>query len=295
MNCKWLVAAAALGVVATPAMAKVSYLKCEVQTTFRKAYVKDTEWVHAENKYTKYFMLDSDAKMVSSYNWRDNKYTPICTASNQACAVDWKASAIGINGMKLVDNAVPHLDFRRSILIGNKLAKVQFVIADYGDNTSGKPNMSWTYEGPCQASAAPKPTVRGPGGGAGSNRPPTNPNYEAPTGPALPVSQAEADQALAGYYGNTMTGFSGGGHWFHMWFLEKNVAFAGDDEDMSSEGKPRVWSVGKDSTGYRLCGDAIPATGAMGCYPLPPHKVGDSWVQHDMDGDPLFTLLPGRQ
>ncbi|HTP40210.1 MAG TPA: hypothetical protein VMI92_11625 [Steroidobacteraceae bacterium] len=295
MNCKWMAAAAVLGVVAAPAMAKTSYLKCEVQTTFRKPFVRDTDWVHVENKYTKYFQLDNDAKMVSSWNWRSGTYTPICNAANKACAVDWKDGALSIDGTKQADNPSPHIDFRRSIAFSDKLARVKFVIGDYGDNTSGKPNMTWTYDGHCAPSAAPKATPRPPGGGAGSNRPPTNPNYEAPTGPAMAVSQEEADKALAGYYGNTMTGFSGGGHWFHMWFLEKNLAFAGDDEDMSSEGKPRIWSVGKDSTGYRLCGDPIPATGAMGCYPLPPHKVGDSWIQHDMDGDPMFQLLPGRQ
>jgi len=73
------------------------------------------------------------------------------------------------------------------------------------------------------------------------------------------------------------------------------VAFTGDDEDMSSEGKIRQWYFGKDSVGYRICSRPIPPEGESGCYPFLVHKPGDSWVEHDMDGDAQFSLLPGRE
>jgi Ni/Co efflux regulator RcnB len=277
------------------ALAETTYLKCEVQTTFRKPYVHDSEWLHAENKYTKYFKLDSTAKMVSHYDWRKDAYTPVCSDKNAACIKDWQTGGISIDATRAADNPVaPYLDFRRSIKISDKQTKVSYVIADYGQSKAGKPNMTWSYDGSCQASAAPEPVKRG-AGGAGASWPPENPKYEKPTGPALSVTAVEADKALAGYYGNTMTGYSGGGHWFHMWFLNKGLAYTSDDEDISSEGKPRQWYVGKDSTGYRLCGEPIAAEGKSGCYPLPLRKVGDSWVQQDMDGAAYFSLLPGRQ
>ena len=285
---------ALLASVSLPAIAEVSYLKCEVQTTFRKAYVHDTELVHVENKYTKYFKIDSEAKMVSHYDWRNDQYQPMCSADNAACVKSWQDDRIHIDGSWAPDSPVaPYLDFRRSIELSSNLKHVSYVIYDFGQNKTNKPNMTWTFDGPCVSSAAPKPVERGAGSAA--PRAPENPNYDKPDGPAKAVSDAEADKALAGYYGNTMTGYSGGGHWFHMWFLEKNLAYTSDDEDITAEGKPRRHYVGKDSTGYRLCSSPIPTEGTSGCYPLPVRTVGESWVQHDMDGDAYFTLLPGRQ
>jgi hypothetical protein len=280
---------------AAPCWSQSSYLRCEVQTTFRKPSLHGTEWVHAENHYIKYFRLDPAQRMVAAYDWRPDLYRPICSPSNAACVRHWDADNIRLDARAAADEPVaPYLDFRRAIELSNRLRHVRFVIADYGDTHAAAP-MSWTYEGSCQPSAQPVRPPLPDSGGPGATRPPSNPKYEQPTGAALPVSAEEADQALAGYYGNTMWGFSGGGHWFHMWFLEGNLAYTSDDEDISSEGKPRHWYVGKDSTGYRLCGEPIPAEGKLGCYPLPQHRVGDSWVQHDMDGEAQFSLLPGRQ
>jgi hypothetical protein len=294
-SAKYRVSVALLAaLLAMPVVAATSYLKCDVQTTFRKAHVHDTEWVHAENGYTKYFRLDPDAQMVSHYDWRNNAWQPICSANNAACVKSWKDGDIQLDGSRAPDSPVaPYLDFRRTVRLSNDLKKIRYVIADYGLTTGTKPNMSWSFDGDCQTADAPTAVRRSPG--AGSARPPENPRFEMPIGPALAVSAAEADQALAGYYGNTMTGFSGGKHWFHMWFLDKNLAYTSDDEDITAEGRPRHWYVGKDSTGYRLCPAPIPAIGSANCYPLPVRKVGESWVQHDMDGDAYFTLLPGRQ
>lgn len=284
-----------------------SYLSCEVATTFHRPAPNNTEWTHRENDYTKIFRLDSTAKMVSIYNRRSGEFTPICNAKNTACSVSWADKRINIDASKAPDNPVaPYLDFRRAFQLDNN--QVKYSMYDFGNsgkNTlssnvpAGQANMSWVYEGSCKATAAPAPVVRsapGAPGGMGAGGPPAsrNPNY-VDAGMALPVSQEEADKALAGYYGNTMWGFSGGKHWFHMWFLEGSLAFTGDDEDMASMSKPNQWYVGKDSSGYRLCGMPIPASGASGCYPLPVRKLGESWVQHDMDGDAYFSLLPGRQ
>jgi hypothetical protein len=279
----------------TPSWSQISYLRCEVQTTFHKPSLHGTEWLHAENHYIKYFRLDAARQMVAVYDWRPDVYKPICSDTNAACVRHWDATGIHLDARAAADSPVaPFLDFRRAIDLSDQLRHVQFVIADYGDAARGAGPMSWNYEGSCQPSAPPVRPLPGRGG-PGATRAPTNPKYEQPTGPALAVSTEEADQALAGYYGNTMWGFSGGGHWFHMWFLDGSLAYTSDDEDISSEGTPRRWYVGKDSTGYRLCGEPIPATGKSGCYPLPQHRVGDSWVQHDMDGDAQFSLLPGRQ
>ncbi len=295
------------GLLANMAHAQTSYLSCEVQTTFHRPAPNNTEWTHRENDYTKIFKLDSTARMVGLYNRRSGEYTPICNAANKACSISWNGNAISIDASKAPDNPVPpYLDFRRSFELNNN--RVKYVMHDFGSSgkntlssniATGQANMSWVYEGSCKTTEAPAPVVRAAGAaGMGAGGPPgpqvRNPNY-VDAGMALPVSQAEADQALAGYYGNTMWGYSGGKHWFHMWFLDGSLAFTGDDEDMASMTKPNQWYVGKDASGYRLCGMPIPATGASGCYPLPVRRLGESWVQHDMDGDAYFSLLPGRQ
>ena len=279
------------------AQAAERYLSCEVSTTFHRAAPKNSEWLHKENNYTKIFKLDSTTNMASIYNRRSGEFTPICSATNQACAVSWAENDIRIDGSKAPDNPVPpYLDFRRSFELHGQTLK--YVMYDFGNSgtalpsnlPSGQANMSWVYEGSCKPTDAPAPATRG--GPPGNMQ--RNPNY-VDAGPAKAVSQAEADQALAGYYGNTMWGFSGGGHWFHMWFLDGSLAFTGDDEDMTGMAAPNQWYVGQDASGYRLCGRPIPAEGSSGCYPLPVRKLGESWVQQDMDGPAYFSLLPGRQ
>ena len=278
---------------ALPAAAEVSYLSCDVGTTFYRPAANNTDWVHREGDYTKIFKVDGDAKMVSLYNRREGSFTPTCSATNKACAINWNGANIAIDGSIAADNPVaPFLDFRRSVqLEGNR---VRYQIDDFG--FTGKSNMRWVFEGSCKNTDAPAPVARRGGGPGG---PPGGPASRNPlyvdAGLALAVDKAEADKALAGYFGNTMWGYSGGKHWFHMWFLDGSTAYTGDDEDITSEGKPHAWYVGKDSAGYRLCGQPIPATGANGCYPLPVRKLGEAWVQHDMDGDAQFSLLPGRQ
>jgi hypothetical protein len=282
--------------LATPALAEVSYLRCEVQTAYHRPAQHNSEFMHVENRYTKVFKLDEAVKMVSLYNERSNAYTPICSGSNQACKSSWNGQDISIDARGGADNPVPpYLDFRRAFKLSNGGKTVQLVIADYGpsatrDVQGGRANMYWTYDGACQPTAEPKGRAMRPPQGVG------NPKYEKPTSPAKAVSKAEADQVMAGYYGNTMWGFSGGGHWFRMWFLDRNgLAYTSDDQDMTGEGKPRQWYIGKDSAGFRMCGEPIPAAGREGCYPLPVRTVGEWWVQHDMDGDAEFQLVPGRQ
>jgi hypothetical protein len=293
---------AALGLSAAAAqaqaLAQTSYISCQVQTVFHKPGVHGSEWTHVENQYTKIFQIDAAAKMVAVWNNRSLKWTPICAPGNSACQVSWGADGIGIDATKAPDSPLPpYLDFRRKISLNAANTQVDFTIADYGGVNADAP-ISWNYTGQCQPATAPSTAPYAPPGGFKSN-----PLYQKATGPAQPVSQAEAAKVLAGYIGNSMTGYSGGGHWFHMWFLKESpvVAYTSDDYDISSEGKPRQWWIGKDSTGYRICPavDVANNTGmkmqpGVNCYPLLVKKVGDTWVEHDMDGDAYFSLLPGR-
>lgn len=289
---KRMIFAASIAALSATANAGVSYYACDVQVTFDKRAPRNTVWEHRENRYTKYLRLDSDAQMVSLYDNRGNVYKPICSADNHSCKKNWQKDSIQLDGTGAADAPTPFLDFRRLLSLTDSNRKVHLVIADYGQSTDGQPNMSWNYDGTCKVSEEPKPRA-----GNGPKAPPPsakNPNYQVAE-PAKAVSDAESAAALAGYEGNTMWGFSGGGHWFHMWFFPDGVSYAGDDEDITSEGRAAKVYVGKDSTGYRMCRVPIPAEGMANCYPLPPHKVGDTWVQHDMDGDTAFSLLPGRQ
>jgi len=285
---------------ATVAEAQTSYVSCAVQTTFRKPYTHGTDWVHVENKYTKIFKIDATAKSIAFWDNRNLIWKPICTATNTACQVSWTADGISIDGTKAPNTPlVPYLDFRRSIVFSPGNSHVTFAQGDYYQSADGSPNTTWTYDGDCTPTSVPSMKPFSPPGGRK-----TNPLYQQASGPANPVPPAEAAMVLAGYVGNTMTGFSGGGHWFHMWILKGDplVGYTSDDEDISGEGKTRVWWVGKDNIGYRMCPsvDIANNTGqkmvpGMNCYPLLIKKVGDTWVEHDMDGDAYFTMLPGRQ
>ena len=285
--------------LAAAAAAQTSFISCAVQTTFRKPYTHGTDWVHVENKYTKIFKIDPAAKMVSFWDNRNLIWKPICGAGNTACAVDWSNDGIAIDGTKAPNLPTPvYLDFRRSIVLSAGNSHVSMVQGDYYQSTGG-PNTTWTYDGDCTPSSAPSLKPFSPPGGRKMN-----PLYQKASGPAKPVSKAEAAMVLAGYVGNTMTGYSGGGHWFHMWILKGDplVGYTSDDEDISGEGKTREWWVGKDNIGYRMCPTVDIARDVgpkmvpgMNCYPLLIKKVGDTWVEHDMDGDAYFTMLPGRQ
>lgn len=292
---KRMICAALLAGMSMTASAAVSYYACDMQVTFRKPYANNTDWVHVENRYTKYLKLDDAAKMAYLFNDRNGGYAPICSSRNRACAVSWQRESIHIDGTRSADDPLPpYLDFRRSLTLNLGGRPSQLVIADFGDGKLGKPYMTWSYDGVCRpTNTAPEP-MKLPGFD-GPPPPPSNPNYKVPTQPAMAMSDAERDRVLANYSGNTLTGFSGGGHWFHMWFFDKGLAYSGDDYDMTSEGAPRQWYVGKDATGYRLCPQPIPPEGRANCYPLLIKQIGESWVEHDMDGDAQFTLLKGRQ
>jgi hypothetical protein len=280
----------------------VSYVTCSVQTTFRKPYVHNSDWTHTENRYTKDFKIDAGAKMVFSWNNRSLTWKPICPHAGIACSASWGPNTISLDGMGAPGEVVaPYIDFRRSIQLTDRNARVGYVIADFGQSRDGKANGSWSYDGTCQPSGAPSTAPIGPppyGARVG------NPLYQKASGPALPVSAAEARRVIGPYIGNSMVGYSGGGHWFHDWFFRADPvsSYTSDDYDISSEGKPRTWWVGKDDTGYRLCPETdvandtgMKARKGENCYPLLEKKLGDSWVEHDMDGDAYFTLLAGRQ
>jgi hypothetical protein len=278
----------AAGSLCVRAVATPSYVKCDMQVIFHKPGFGGSEWTHKEGRYDKIFRLDADEKVVAIYNARGNAFVSICAAGNSACRSTWSKEIVQIDAIQHPDAPSPHLDFRRAFTLDRNANVARFSIADYGDNVDGKANMTWTFEGPCSPatadSAKPMPYPPGPKG----------PNFVDTR--VLPVGDAERDQVLASRYGNTVTGLSGGPRWFHMWFFGDAMAYTGDDDDISAEGKLRRWYVGKEASGgYRLCEHAIPATGEMGCYPLNQPKLGDRWIEHDVFGDATFELLPGRQ
>jgi len=267
-----------------PAVAVPSYLACQTHTNFEKRAPHDTVWLHSENDHFKIFKIDDQAKTIAVYNRRSKIFVPICAAANTACVAEWQGDKISVSAMGGPDDPQRHLDFRRSIeLAGNH---VHFVLADYGDSSDGRPNMSWIDDGNCTGSTTmPEFPKRAPR---------VNARYQD-VGPAHAVDAAEAAQALAPYNNNTMTGYSGGNDWFHGWFFTNGDVFLGDDEDMSANPSVARMYVGKDRLGYRLCRAPIPAAGESKCFPLLAVTLGQSWVEHDMDGDADFTLLKGRQ
>lgn len=272
------------------AAAEVRYLSCEVQTTFHKPAPNGTEWTHRENEYRKILRIDATRREVAVHNGRSGEFVPVCSDDRGRCQIQWRGGLIHIDGSRVGSEVPANLDFRRTLTLhGNELT---YTIADFG--RSGVANMSWSYQGTCAPTPRPAAAPDLSRGATGAAARVLNPAY-VDAGPAFAVSAAEAGRALAGYLGNTLWGLGGGKHWFHMWFLDGATTYSGDDEDITSEGKPRTWFVGQDGTGYRLCAEPIPAEGEKGCYPLPQHQVGDSWVQHDMLGDAYFSLLPGRQ
>jgi hypothetical protein len=285
-KCFVLVAVAAAA-ISTPALAESHYLKCDMQTTFAKRGIGDSEWPHREGRYMKFFRIDGDARMVSSFNARRNDYEPVCHAGGGNCSVKWSSASIHIDGRSgAADNATPDIDFRRAFSLTGSHGVL--VVADDGGAKDGKPNMTWTQEGNCEparsdeAKAMPYPP--GPCSAAFVDT------------RVLPVSTAERDQALASRYHNTVTGLSGGSRWFHMWFLHDAIAYTGDDDEITAEGATRQWYVGKESSGaYRHCEHVVPPAGEMGCYPLNQQNIGDRWTEHDVFGDAVFELLPGRQ
>lgn len=287
---KTVIALAVLGGMLGQADAEETQLKCSVLTTFHKAWIGDTQWSHVEKRITKYFLINSDAQRVSVYNDRQGAFVPVCSEKNKACVVRWSDSTISVDATQGPDNPIPpHLDFRRAITLTDHATKVRFVIADFGESKSGKENMDWTYEGDCTKSDTK--LAHGPGAGPGA---------PAPTfidARAMPVSEAERNQAWASRRGNTTTGLSAGGRsWFHMWFFDNGIAYTGDGDDISNEGVTRQWYIGKTSAGdYRLCETPVPAEGEMGCYPFPSVKLNDIWTEQDVYGPAVFTLLPGRQ
>lgn len=279
----------ALAMVTKIAMADVECFKCMMKTTFIKPGIGDSQWKHDEGSVTKYFKIDNDKKMVSTFNTRLNRYDPLCNTGSNACSVLWSGNLIKIDGLSEPGTgATEDIDFRRFVSLDRKTLYAVLVVEDHGGNTSGKPNMTWLQEGEC-TNVSPeeiKPMPYPPG--------PHSKNYVDVR--VFPISDEERDQALSTRYGNTVTGLSGGSRWFHMWFFRDGVAYLGDGDDIIAEGTPRKMYVGKAASGaYRLCEQPIPAEGTTGCYPLPQVEIGDRWLEHDVYGDAVFELLPGRQ
>jgi hypothetical protein len=287
---RWLaLLAGAMTFASTSVVAQVRYVKCDMQTIFKKPGIGGSEWTHHEGHYRKFFKIDGDAKMVSAFNARGKGYVPICTPGDKHCAERWSQAAITVDGRSgPAANATADIDFRRAFFLTQNGKHAVLIVADHGGNATVTANMTWTQEGGCQP--------------AGSNEARPMPYPPGPRSTTfvdarvMPVSDAERDRAMSSRYGNTVTGLSGGSLWFHMWAFRDGLAYTGDDDDITAEGAVRQWYVGKEASGgYRLCEHPVAAEGEMGCYPLSQPKIGDRWIEHDVYGDAAFELLPGRQ
>src|SRR5450631_2985940 len=171
-------AATHLSLAAAQAQAAVSYLKCDVQTVLHKPAPHSTDITHVENRYTKYFKLDDQARMVGLFNERRNTYTPVCSEKNQACQKSWNGQDISLDA-----RGAAHQQGRA------------------GQDTC---RLLWQHDVGLQRRWPLVPHV-------------------------VPRSQRTGvHQRRSG---------------------------------MSSEHEPHQWYFGKDSTGYRICRDPIPAVG----------------------------------
>lgn len=287
---RWLALVICAAVVTSnAAVAEVEYIKCKMKTTFIKPGIGESQWKHDEGSCTKYFKIDSDAKMIFPFNARSDRYEPICNAESDACSVLWCDALIEIDGRSAPDEGTAgDIDFRRFVSLNRESTHAVLIVEEHGGNSDGRPNMTWLQEGDFQAvepdEIQPMPYPPGP----------VSESYV--DAKVFPISDEERDRALATRYGNTVRGLSGGSRWFHMWFLCDGMAYLGDGDDITAEGAPRKLYVGKEASGaYRLCEHPIPLEGARGCYPLPQVEIGDRWLEHDVYGDAIFELLPGRQ
>lgn len=264
----------------------VIYLHGDMRTTFVKPGIGGSRWTHDEGQCSKYFKLDDAQKSVSVYNQRRDQFLPICPPGSGI--LKWSDEGIEVDGLATAAaDATANLDFRRAFTLDFHANRATLTVVDFG-GSAGQENMRWIQTGQCRPAAVDdaKPLPYPPG--------PRNPLYV--DAQVFPISDAERDEVLANFYGNTLTGLSGGRFWFHMWFFADGVAYTGDGDDITAEGAARKWYVGKEASGaYRLCDRPIPPEGTLGCYPLSKLEIGDRWKVQNLYGDGDFELLRGRQ
>jgi hypothetical protein len=110
------------------------------------------------------------------------------------------------------------------------------------------------------------------------------------------ASALGAEDPLAGLYGNTLIsertiGISPLGGAAHVW-LEKDGTYI--SFDVTTGGRSGTYAVKQDGSHWQLCLN-YPAPIGMRCYPIEPHKVGDTWISNDGDTFGVNSVVRGHQ
>lgn len=101
---------------------------------------------------------------------------------------------------------------------------------------------------------------------------------------------------LENYYGNTLISerlinISGGGGAAHVW-LWPDGAFV--TFDVSTGGRFGTYQLKGAVGAYQLCMNYPAPMGTL-CYPIEPHKVGETWISSDPGTLGKNSLVKGRQ
>jgi hypothetical protein len=110
------------------------------------------------------------------------------------------------------------------------------------------------------------------------------------------ASVLAAEDPLADLYGNTLIsertiGISPLGGAAHVW-LERNGTYI--SFDVTTGGRSGTYAVKKDGSHWQLCLN-YPAPIGTRCYPIEPHKVGDTWISNDGDTFGVNSVVRGHQ
>lgn len=107
---------------------------------------------------------------------------------------------------------------------------------------------------------------------------------------------ATNNDPLAGLYGNTLISertinISPLGGAAHVW-LERDRTYI--SFDVTTGGRSGTYSVKRDGSGWQLCLN-YPAPIGTRCYPIEPHKVGQTWISNDGDTFGVNSVVRGHQ
>jgi hypothetical protein len=107
---------------------------------------------------------------------------------------------------------------------------------------------------------------------------------------------ATADDPLTGLYGNTLISertinISPLGGAAHVW-LEKDGTYI--SFDATTGGRSGTYALKRVGASWQLCLN-YPAPMGTRCYPIEPHKVGDTWISNDGDTFGVNSVVRGHQ
>jgi hypothetical protein len=107
---------------------------------------------------------------------------------------------------------------------------------------------------------------------------------------------ARVDDPLAGLYGNTLIsertiGISPLGGAAHVW-LERDGTYI--SFDVTTGGRSGTYAVKREGASWQLCLN-YPAPIGTRCYPIDPHKIGDTWISNDGDTFGVNSVVRGHQ